>query len=222
VNALNQKRRDRIEAEILDLYDEYYPILEEMGYVWEWEADLWNTLVISVLAEISGDMGAVLDAMPILDRRTLIIVEELAMLPMEPDDPHLEAIKMVLVASGISPEHAEVGIKTICALAKVFMEEYDGNLQRFLRKYTRMMIEEVQRGVIRSEADTAAIARALVTWCQKTLNLPLVSLSNPRVERFCKRWGITAEELEAIADDLGLSATIINDLIIMGSSEQSR
>ena len=121
-------------------------------------------------------------------------------------------ISDVLLSNGVNEADIKKTLSAICKVAQAIMENYDGKIQKFLRKYGQEIVDEFDSHVSFSEVDKGTQSRILVKWIQNTLAMPL-AFSNIYTARFCEIEGVTYHELSEAADNLGLNGAVLDDLL---------
>ncbi|MEA1944501.1 MAG: hypothetical protein U9N07_04090 [Euryarchaeota archaeon] len=207
-----------LEERIKEIYAEYRHLLPS-DYRWEDESSRWTELVYCIFAELTGHTyrDARKLANDIADLN-LLDVDDLARIPImddgmaNPDNLRIRTITDILRSNSVSEDDIRKSLSAICKVAQAISENYDGKIQKFLRKYGEEIVNEFDSHVSFSEVSKGTQSRILVKWIQNTLCMPL-AFSNVYTVRFCKREDVNYNELAEAADNIGLSGAVLDDLL---------
>ena len=207
-----------LEKRIREIYAEYRHFLPS-DYRWEDESSRWNELVYCIFAELTGHnyRDARRLANDIADLN-LLNVDDLAKIPImddgmvNPDNSRIRTITDILRSNGISEDDVKRSLSAICKVAQSISDNYDGKIQKFLRKYGEEIVNEFDSHVSFSEVSKGTQSRIIVKWIQNTLCMPL-AFSNVYTARFCEKEDINYNELAAAADNIGLNGAVLDDLL---------
>ncbi|NOR16797.1 hypothetical protein GQ543_03685 [candidate division WOR-3 bacterium] len=207
-----------LEVRISNIYTQYRQLLPT-DYKWEDEHSRWNELVYCIFTELTQhsykDARSLSDS---LSELNLLDVEDLANVKImdngmaDPDNKRIMTITDILISNDISESDVKKTLSAICKVAQAIMENYDGKIQKFLRKYGQDIVDEFDSHVSFSEVDKGTQSRILVKWIQNTLSMPL-AFSNVNTAKFCEIEGVTYLELAEAADNIGLNGAVLDDLI---------
>ena len=216
-----ETRPDRVaalEARIREIYAEYRHLLPA-DYRWEDESSRWTELVYCIFAELTKhsyrDARRLANGIADLN---LLAVEDLAGIPImddgmvNPDNSRIRTITDILKSNGVSEDEINRSLSAICKVAQAIQENYDGKIQKFLRKYGHEIVNDFDSHVSFSEVSKGTQSRILVKWIQNTLAMPL-TFSNVYTVRFCERKGANYWELAEAADNIGINAAVLDDLL---------
>jgi len=207
-----------LEDRIREIYAEYRHLLPT-DYKWEDENSRWTELVYCIFAELTHHSYR--DARRLandLADLNLLEVDDLAGIPImddgmvNPDNSRMRTITDILKANGVADDDIKKSLSAICKVAQAIQENYDGKIQKFLRKYGHEIVNEFDSHVSFSEVSRGAQSRILVKWIQNTLCMPL-AFSNVYTARFCERKGANYWELAEAADNLGINGAMLDDLL---------
>jgi len=207
-----------LEGRIREIYAEYRHLLPA-EYKWEDESSRWTELVYCIFAELTHhsyrDARRLANGLADLN---LLEVDDLAGIPImdddmvNPDNSRIKTITDILKANGVADGDIKKSLSAICKVAQAIQENYDGKIQKFLRKYGQEIVDEFDSHVSFSEVDKGTQSRILVKWIQNTLCMPL-AFSNIYTSRFCEMNGASYWELAEAADNLGINGAMLDDLL---------
>lgn len=207
-----------LEVHIGNIYAQYRHLLPA-DYRWEDEHSRWNELVYCIFAELTDHSYR--DARSLSDKifgLNLLELDDLADVQImedgkaDPNNPRIRTVSEILLINGIEQSDIDKSLSAICKVAQSIQENYDGKIQKFLRKYGEEIVNEFDSHVSFSEVDRGTQSRILVKWIQNTLAMPL-AFSNIYSVRFCKKQGVTYLELAEAADNIGLNGSVLDDLL---------
>ncbi len=216
-----ETRPDRVaalEARIKEIYAEYRHLLPA-DYRWEDESSRWTELVYCIFAELTNHSYR--DARRLANNiadLNLLAVKDLAGIPImddgmvNPDNSRVRTITDILKSNGVSGDEITRSLSAICKVAQAIQENYDGKIQKFLRKYGHEIVNEFDSHISFSEVSKGTQSRILVKWIQNTLAMPL-TFSNVYTVKFCENEGVTYWELAEAADNTGINAAVLDDLL---------
>ena len=207
-----------LEVHIGNIYAQYRHLLPA-DYRWEDEHSRWNELVYCIFAELTDHSYR--DARSLSDKifgLNLLELDDLADVQImedgkaDPNNPRIRTVSEILSINGIEQSDIDKSLSAICKVAQSIQENYDGKIQKFLRKYGEEIVNEFDSHVSFSEVDRGTQSRILVKWIQNTLAMPL-AFSNIYTVKFCKKQGVTYLELAEAADNIGLNGSVLDDLL---------
>ena len=207
-----------LEVHIGNIYAQYRHLLPA-DYRWEDEHSRWNELVYCIFAELTDHSYR--DARSLSDKifgLNLLELDDLADVQImedgkvDPNNPRIRTVSEILSINGIEQSDIDKSLSAICKVAQSIQENYDGKIQKFLRKYGEEIVNEFDSHVSFSEVDRGTQSRILVKWIQNTLAMPL-AFSNIYTVKFCKKQGVTYVELAEAADNIGLNGSVLDDLL---------
>ena len=207
-----------LEDRIREIYAEYRHLLPT-DYKWEDENSRWTELVYCIFAELTHHSYR--DARRLandLADLNLLEVDDLAGIPImddgmvNPDNSRMRTITDILKANGVADDDIRKSLSAICKVAQAISENYDGKIQKFLRKYGHEIVNEFDSHVSFSEVSRGTQSRILVKWIQNTLAMPL-AFSNVYTARFCENEDVTYWELAEAADNIEINAAVLDDLL---------
>lgn len=203
-----------LEALVIELLQQFDTSIE--GYLWPWEEARWYELVYCLAlqlrpSDLSND--EIHRAIASLGDLGLLSPEALSEFNAEGnDDPDLQLMNNVLERYGMSSEESSALVVTICEAAKGFTSQYQGKVQRFLRKYGQMMLEELISTISLSKMDEKDAKMAFSQWLQNAAGMPLV-LSSEDLEELCSGLETTSTEFVDVVDGLNLNLTMVDDFV---------
>ncbi|MEA3294663.1 MAG: hypothetical protein U9P81_06785 [Euryarchaeota archaeon] len=207
-----------LEVHIGNIYAQYRHLLPT-DYRWEDEHSRWNELVYCIFAELTDH--SYMDARSLSDKifdLNLLELDDLANVQImengnaDPNNPRIRTVSEILSINGVEQSDIDKTLSAICKVAQSIQENYDGKIQKFLRKYGEDIVNEFDSHVSFSEVDRGTQSRILVKWIQNTLAMPL-AFSNIHTVKFCKKEGVSYMELTEAADNIGLNSAVLDDLI---------
>ncbi|RZN38833.1 MAG: hypothetical protein EF813_04510 [Methanosarcinales archaeon] len=207
-----------LEGRIREIYAEYRHLLPA-EYKWEDESSRWTELVYCIFAELTHHSYR--DARRLandLADLNLLEVEDLARIPImdngtiNPDNSRVKTITDILKTNSVTDDDIKKSLSAICKVAQAIEENYDGKIQKFLRKYGHEIVDDFDSHVSFYEVSKGTQSRILVKWIQNTLCMPL-AFSNVYTARFCERKGANYQELAEAADNLGINGAMLDDLL---------
>jgi hypothetical protein len=218
IKETEPERVAALEVRISNIYTQYRQLLPT-DYKWEDEHSRWNELVYCIFAELT--QHSYLDARSLSDNISelnLLDIEDLANVKImdngmaDPDNKRIMTITDILHSNDVTEADINKTLSAICKVAQAIMDNYDGKIQKFLRKYGQEIVDEFDSNVSFSEVDKGTQSRILVKWIQNTLAMPL-AFSNIYTAKFCEIEGVTYHELAEAADNLGLNGAVLDDLL---------
>jgi hypothetical protein len=189
------------------------------SHLWVSERDRWKELVFALLTHVTSlphfEIRQLADQ---LDDAGLLDVSVLAELQQEkgraaPLGVHARSILECLQEGGFDQEEALRGLDVMCDAALSLQRQFDGKVQRYLRKYGELMLREVEDLFQFTTLDADATRSAFTYWMQNALNMPL-PLLDERVRTVCQRLGIEPDELVRAADELGVNVAFLDDVLL--------
>lgn len=197
-------------------------------YQWPWEIARWHELVFCLLLrlgqpELDADMARSLTNM--LADLDMLRIETLAGLAPEGEEPDfthpdLALMLRLLERSGLHPARARAAVTTICQAALGLQKRHGGKVQRYLRRYGQQMLDELGEHFSFSSMSEEDTRYAFTHWLQNVLNIPL-ALSEPAVEKLCKKLGVTVDDLVEVADGLDLNLALLDDMVASSIEEEA-
>lgn len=190
------------------------------SFQWPVETARWHELVYCLLDRVAGaglpalQVRQLTDALVALD---LADVAQLAALSdttgaFDADDERAKLLLGILRQAGLSDEQAESALVVLTEAAAVLRTRHDGKIQRLLRHYGHMMVEDLasQFSFSRLPPDDARVAFTL--WLQNVLAMP-VELWDADVREVCRQLGTSRSALVATADDLDVNVALLDDVL---------
>jgi len=192
---------------LIKLYHEHRPSLT--AYPWEWEEDRWAELIkcSTVAMGLSPNAAAVL--VEVLSRLQLASVSDLA----DADDATLQLISAIVTRIGGDPAITANVANALRSLARGIRSEWDGHIQRFLRRHNLAMIEELASHLHGFGLERPTAVRAATLWLQNVSNAPVL-MDDERVRKFRERFNVSKEDLIEEADKLGVNLAVLEDLLV--------
>ena len=209
----------KAQDELRDAYVNYRNRLPDI-FVWEDEKQRLNKLYFCLLLRISGkDEVEVSRIIAALDYLNLLDTENLAKAELvggkgRKGNKIASLISDILIHNGIESKTANECVVAICEVAKGINISYQGKLQKFLRKYANLMLEELNDTFSFSRIAEEDERYIFTHWLQDVLEMP-IPLSNEFVEKFCEEKDIKVGDLIEAADSLDINVAVVDDLIKM-------
>ncbi|MCG7849021.1 MAG: hypothetical protein MIO93_07560, partial [ANME-2 cluster archaeon] len=157
-----------LEVRISNIYTQYRQLLPT-DYKWEDEHSRWNELVYCIFAELTEhsyrdarSLSDSLSELNLLDIKDLANVKILDNGIADPDNTRIRTITDILLSNGVSESDVQKTISAICKVAQAIMENYDGKIQKFLRKYGHQIVKEFDSHVSFNDVDKGTQSRILV------------------------------------------------------------
>ncbi|MCK9592102.1 MAG: hypothetical protein M0Q91_08865 [Methanoregula sp.] len=189
-------------------------------YQWPFETARWHELIFCIIFRLGQpdlDGQNTRDLTNILAHLNLLNISSLKNLKGKKgviDFTHPDAVLMqtLLSRKGLDPKTSRKIIATIVNTADGFQTKYEGKIQKYLRHYGRMMLDDLGTNFDYNDIDKKDVEYIYTHWLQNVLNMPL-PLSQPDVYEFCQKKGIKITELVEIADELDLNLALLDDII---------
>jgi hypothetical protein len=190
---------------------------------WAWESARWRELVFALLTQIAHvPERQVRRAASQMEALGLLNID--ALHGLEPAEigrqPHGRRILELLRENGFGEEQAARGLTAICEAAHVLGDRYGGRVQKYLRHYGEVMLEEAGDLFAFSTLSEAEAGTAFTYWLQNVLSMP-VSLVDEQIASFCTRHGLEPAQLLAAADDIGLNVALVDDLVLLDNTRHA-
>jgi hypothetical protein len=197
---------------------------------WPWEQERWHELVFCLLARVAHSpevVPAARETAEIFASLNLLEIESLARVMGsngEVDFSKRETVLMleILKRQGFNDEQARAAVTTICEAALAAHRRFGGKIQRYLRKYGELMLDELSQNFAFSRMSKEDMRLAFTHWLQNVLNMP-VPVSHPAVKTLCDEYGITIGQLTELADREDLNVALMDELAwaCVGTSKQA-
>lgn len=208
-----------LKALIFDLLQLYGDPMD--AYLWPWEEARWHELVFCLAIQVAppeltyGEIERMIGTLADIGLINPQSLTECAKDGKKPDlsSPDLALIQEVLKRYEMSAEKAADLVVTICEAAAGFQSVYQGRVQRFLRKYGRMMLEDLENSLSFSKLEDKAANAALSQWLQNVACMP-IALSEDELKEVCEGLETTPDDLVDVVDELNLNLSMVDDLLI--------
>lgn len=198
------------------MYEKHRAELPE--YAWASERDRWAELVFCLLSRLrEEELEATRAAVDLLNLLGLLRVEVLAGLSGE----DASILQRVLRSHGFSPAQASRAAEVLAAVAARTQQEYDGKLQRVLRKHGELLRRELSAAFTACGLEQTELDHAVSQWLQNAVNLP-ISLENDAVKAFCKSQRVRLDQLLEAADALDVNVALVDDLLAVAQPPRRR
>ena len=181
----------------------------------------WYELASQILwwyARQSGDEGLKLvqRGMPTRAVQSLtgLGLLELDSLAQDSDDNKLTFIK-VLQRLEYPTKVAKDAYEALVDIAKKINQQYEGQIQRLLRKHSNQMVEDLSEELVSDIEGHSHLTEAVRSWVSLTTNLP-IQIWSPSTMNFVKKFadvGVDEELLIRVADELGLNLRTADDTL---------
>jgi hypothetical protein len=185
---------------------------------WPDENHRWNELLLSLLLTISDKhQNYIRNIIEELSTLGLLNVDELVALPsvngkVDTDSDHALKIAETLKEYEFTDEECEDSILIMHEAAKSLKERHNGKVQRYLRKYGQLMLDQLNKDFSFSKMNQTDVKNAFTFWLQNVMNMP-ISLEDEHIIEFCNKFGISPKELTDFADEIDLNVAVLDDLI---------
>ena len=126
-------------------------------------------------------------------------------------EPLYEVLIQILKRQGLTAAQSRTGIITIAEAAHNIRQKHAGKLQLYLRRYGERMLAEIDEHFPFSRLSGAQRNKAFTHWLQNVLNMP-ISLAEPGLKAICEDFGVSFDELIAVADEVGLNLAMLDDM----------
>lgn len=139
---------------------------------------------------------------------------ELDSLAQDSDDNKLTFIK-VLQRLEYPKSVAKDTYEALVDIAKKINQQYEGQVQRLLRKHSNQMVETLSEELLSEIEGHSHLTEVVRSWVSLTTRLPITVWSPSTIE-FLKKFaevGVTGEMLTRIADKLGLELLTVDDAL---------
>jgi hypothetical protein len=127
-------------------------------------------------------------------------------------DKICSTITDLLIINGFKEDTARSCVLGICELAKYLNSEYDGKVQKFLRKHGNLMVEDFEKHISLSSLSKTEKRYVIVHWLQNIMDMP-IPLSNEYVQKFCDQEQIKIDDIIEAADKDDVNVAYADDLI---------
>lgn len=199
-----------IKTQLQELFERHE--VDVGAYAWMHENDRWAELIFCLLNQYNPQNAQTIRmAVSSLQYLGLLDTTKLSLLET-PGNEDVVVFAHILKRHGFSPENTEHAVKLLVHVASVIHKDYEGKIQRYLRRAGERMRDELANmfggGLLKEEQ----LHYAISSWLQNALSLP-ISLEHPAVLEFCKRNGVSVEELLHAADELDLNIALVDDLL---------
>ncbi len=198
-----------------------------LRHTWVWEVDRWKELVFALLVQVSSaHEDRVREIVGNLADVGLLDIPPLAGICTDGKQPNLDRplaqqILDFLQESGLSHAVAERGLTAICQAALAFQTNYGGRVQRYLRRYGEVMLNDLERIFQFSGLTKEEMRHVFTYWFQNVLNLPL-SLTDENLQKYCEAYHLTPVQLGEAADELNLNQALLDDLAALWVKSHSK
>jgi len=202
-----------LEEELVELYRRYEPHIAD--HLRASEAARWHELVFSILYRFyPSEPERLRRFVDLMADAELLRVDQLATGEAHSGDTRV--LTALFSRIGMSDVEADNAVQLISSVANVIERDYQGKLQRLLRRYGEMMRDELVSAVCLEagiEGEGEQVVGAMVThWIQNVTSLP-VWAAGPHVEAFSSARAIDPTEIVIAADGLDFNLTMVDDLI---------
>jgi len=186
------------------------------GHQWRHEADREHELIFALLTRAislpESDVRVIANRLKFVG---LLDLDEWAELPGASDreqDVLERRTHDILVESGVDDHEASRAVGAIREVATALRQNYDGKVQRLLRKYGDQMVDSLVDKFELESLSKDETREAFAYWLQNVANLPIF-IGRPSTARFCEMHNMTVDQLIRAADDFNVNVAILDDLI---------
>ena len=181
-------------------------------YAWMYESDRFDELIFCLLNQFNQqDTEASRRAVNSLNYLGLLKMDKLAALEA-PGNEDAIVLAYVLRRHGVSEENSQIAVRLFAKMAKVIEREYGGKMQHFLRRHGENMRDELANAFCIESLNKEQLRYSISLWLQNALSIP-ISLEHPATIEFCRKNGVTLEDLLHAADELDLNIALLDDLL---------
>lgn len=212
----SQREGSEVEDRLVEIFSESE--IDPDYYPWASEGDRWAELVFCLLDENSTpDSRVTRMAVHELARFDVLNVNGLATIEEDSDmgtgfDETTVLVHRILQLYGFPEEEIERAVAEVSDVARMVQREYDGHVQRFLRRYGQEMrdefVSEINGGALGEQERNNAVTR----WLQNAASMPL-SVEHDAVRAFCQEEGVDIVELYQAADELQWNMAFVDDML---------
>lgn len=213
---MNKSNITEVEFQLRKLITKYSGLFAY--HQWPSEQERWIELIFALVARISKKPEPeVREAIEFLDNLGLLDVKELSNIPkvennLDMSTPLSKRIVEFLSESGFTEEDSKRNLLVMHEAAKSLIKHHDGKVQKYLRKYGQLMVNEISDSFSFSEMNEKDVKYAITYWLQNVLNMPL-HLKTESTEKFCEEYQTTNEDLVKEADTLDINIALLDDMI---------
>ena len=186
--------------------------------LWLFEDARWQELVFALLTRICDleeeHLRETVDGL-----NDLGLLDTVALADLFDDQRHIKSktrysqrILGHLTDNNFSEAQAMNALKCMGEAALGLQEHYEGKVQKYLRWFGELMLNDVQRVFTFSVLSEKDVQQVFTYWLQNVMNMPL-SLNDENVAAFCTKHNISADELFRAADELDLNLALVDDLV---------
>jgi hypothetical protein len=213
-----EEKQQRVRVFVLEQWPAFAASLSQ--YQWPLETERWHELAFCLLHKVGQPRLEARSAralVDILSRMDLLRVQELAgwmtdageLTHSEPDA--VLAVR-VLERGGLPEKAARAALTSICQAAAALQKQYGGKVQRYLRHYGEVMLQELPQHFAFTHLSPDDAALVFTHWLQNVANMPL-PLKEPPMERLCEEFGVSLEELIEAADEDDVNLALLDDMV---------
>lgn len=216
--AIDPEKIREPEDIVLDLYRAYEPLIDP--HLWPWEVKRWHELVFCLLTtvvdpELSPETTR--EVTWALSEWRLLEVDVLASLnpaknEQDASSPILVTIRTILEQSGFDPDEARTAVITLCEAASGLKQKYEGQVQKYFRKYGELMLDELTQNFSFTQINNEDARRFISIWLQNSLNMP-IPVSNSITDRVCEKLGVEYTTLVKAADNLNVNVALLDEAL---------
>lgn len=183
---------------------------------WALEQDRWVELVFAILSEVSHlPEPVVRELAEDLAAFGLLSIPLLSRPPASPPgDADHRRLWQTMAKAGMPEEAARRAAQALHEVALGLQSRFDGFLQRYLRHYGEMMLDQLPTHFAFTAITESEAANAFTYWLQNAVLMPLSNIDEP-VRAFCSDCGATPAELVLAADQLGANLSLVDDMALV-------
>lgn len=124
-----------------------------------------------------------------------------------------QLLQTLLAKLDLGTSQAHRTLQLIEDTARAVHDSWQGYVQRFLRDSGSRMASELGEVLSRSGVDEKHAQRAAALWLQNVLNMPILCPHDDSIRSFVTAVGISEKQLLEAADEIGMSAIVLDDLV---------
>jgi len=201
---------------MLEEFLRFAPTLQK--YQWPWEGARWQWLVFCLIERIDDSAEATAiarETVEIFTALDLLEIDTLAQLASEKGEPDYQQKQLALMLDilerqGYDAEETKTIVTSICEAARALKDRYEGKVQKYLRKYGELMLEDLSQTFSFSRLSQEDARYAFTHWLQDVANMPLV-LSHSAVKVLCEKLNASLEDLVEDADRNDVNLALVDD-----------
>lgn len=215
-HVVEKEKQNLLQEFMLEEFLQFAPTLHK--YQWPWEGARWQWLVFCLIERIDDSAEATAiarETVEIFTALDLLEIDALAQLASEKGEldyqqKQLALMLNILERQGYDVDEAKTIVTSICEAARALKDRYEGKVQKYLRKYGELMLEDLAQTFSFSRLSQEDVRYAFTHWLQDVANMPLV-LSHSAVKVLCEKLNASLEDLVEDADRNDVNLALVDD-----------